>query len=220
MHTLRSRPAAGPVDQDRADALRAFRTLFDLLSVGVILLDSSLNPVEVNARAQSILLERDGLLVWNGRLRATFPVDTRELQRRVASVLEGGGPGASARPPPSRALQALALRLPGTEPPLAALIVTDPGIDRAPAVPECVQQLFGLTEAETRVAVALARGATPPEIARAMGVQGNTVRWHLKNIYTKAGAHSQSDLVRLLLTAPTGPLAGFNGLPAHGHRSR
>jgi DNA-binding CsgD family transcriptional regulator len=69
--------------------------------------------------------------------------------------------------------------------------------------PDYAQRLLGLTEAEAKIAVALARGVPLPEIARRMGVQDNTVRWHLKQIYTKTGTHGQVDLVRLLLTGPS-----------------
>jgi len=48
----------------------------------------------------------------------------------------------------------------------------------------------------------VALGATPGEIADRTGVQINTIRCQLKQIYAKTGARRQADLVRLLLTGP------------------
>jgi DNA-binding CsgD family transcriptional regulator len=186
--------------------LLALRTLFDLLPIGVILLDPSLRIAGLNAQARSMLCERDGLSTWNGRLYGTSPIETRELRGQVACVLGGRARGVVAlslrRPSARGALQVLVVPLGDSEPPLAALLLTDPAVARGPA-PDYAQRLLGLTEAEAKIAVALARGVPLPEIARRMGVQDNTVRWHLKQIYTKTGTHGQVDLVRLLLTGPS-----------------
>ena len=64
---------------------------------------------------------------------------------------------------------------------------------------------FELTAAEAKLTRLLASGNSSTEIARALSIQPNSVRVHLKSIYAKTGAHSQAELVRMLLSAgPTG----------------
>jgi len=65
-----------------------------------------------------------------------------------------------------------------------------------------VRRLYGLTDAEARVAAALALGETVCQIAVAYGVRISTVRAQVRSIFEKTGVHRQSDLVRLALTAP------------------
>ena len=63
---------------------------------------------------------------------------------------------------------------------------------------------LGLTPAEGRVVLALARGLSLAEIAREGSVSLNTVRTHVKRGLAKARVRRQADLVRLVLSAPSG----------------
>lgn len=60
------------------------------------------------------------------------------------------------------------------------------------------QRRYGLTHAEGEIAAALASGAALGEIAERRGNSVHTVRTHLKSIFSKTGAHRQSQLVALL----------------------
>ena len=60
-----------------------------------------------------------------------------------------------------------------------------------------------LTASETRVATAAAAGLSNKEIAATLFLSSKTVEFHLGRIYRKLGLRNRSDLVRLLLTAPT-----------------
>jgi DNA-binding CsgD family transcriptional regulator len=83
-----------------------------------------------------------------------------------------------------------------------ALFVSDP--DEAPQLSEeRIRKLLGLTRAEAHVAAQLAAGACTQEIADRAGVQVNTVRCQLKQIYAKTETRSQADLIRLILTGPS-----------------
>jgi DNA-binding CsgD family transcriptional regulator len=66
---------------------------------------------------------------------------------------------------------------------------------------EQLQDLFGLTRAEARVALALFDGLDPQGAARRLGLSVFTVRGHLVHIFEKTGAHSQVELARLMLRA-------------------
>jgi DNA-binding CsgD family transcriptional regulator len=60
--------------------------------------------------------------------------------------------------------------------------------------------LYGLTGAETRLAVLIAQGRTVSEVCALLDVTPNTVRTHLKRIFQKTQTRSQSQLVYELLT--------------------
>jgi DNA-binding CsgD family transcriptional regulator len=75
-------------------------------------------------------------------------------------------------------------------------------IDRSsvPSVePGMLRGLFGLTEAESRVAEAYLRADTVKDVALALGISANTVKTHLAAAYQKAGCTRQAQLVRLLM---------------------
>ena len=59
---------------------------------------------------------------------------------------------------------------------------------------------LGLTAAQSEVAVMLAQGRTPKEIAVAAERRENTGYRLLKQIYGKVGVSRQADLVRLVLS--------------------
>lgn len=88
----------------------------------------------------------------------------------------------------------------------AILFLADP--ERAPALDAGVlEQVWGLTPAEARLAKALMQGKTVQDFARDGGVSLNTARTHLKRIFLKTGVRRQAELVRLLkgLMAPLTP---------------
>ena len=65
-----------------------------------------------------------------------------------------------------------------------------------------IARWLGLTEQESRIAIRIAKGDRPVDIAGALGVSLHTVRHHLKNIYRKTGTHSQSQLTAMVLNLP------------------
>jgi len=80
------------------------------------------------------------------------------------------------------------------------LIVTELRVGAAPDA-TLLHGLFDLTPAEARVARAIAAGRPAPEIARAHGVSGETVRTQLRAVFAKTGVSRQVELVRLLAGA-------------------
>jgi DNA-binding CsgD family transcriptional regulator len=58
--------------------------------------------------------------------------------------------------------------------------------------------MFGLTAAETKVAIEIARGGCTAEIASGLNVAEATVRTQLKSILAKTDTHRQAELVGLL----------------------
>jgi LuxR family maltose regulon positive regulatory protein len=56
---------------------------------------------------------------------------------------------------------------------------------------------WSLTERELEIMHLLNQGLTRTEIAKSQSVSQNTVKTHLKNIYSKLGVHSRSEVLRI-----------------------
>jgi DNA-binding CsgD family transcriptional regulator len=65
--------------------------------------------------------------------------------------------------------------------------------------PEMLQQMYGMTPTEARVASGIIRGRNMEEIAEELAIEISTARSHLKRVFQKTDTHSQTDLVRLLM---------------------
>ena len=64
--------------------------------------------------------------------------------------------------------------------------------------PTMLQRIFGLTVAETRLAMLLAQGEVPMDIARSRRLSRTTVRTQLAAIFAKTQTRRQAELVSLL----------------------
>ncbi len=61
--------------------------------------------------------------------------------------------------------------------------------------------IYGLSATQARLAQLIAQGNDLPQAAAQLVVSVNTVRTHLQRMFDRTGAHSQSALISLLLTA-------------------
>ncbi len=57
---------------------------------------------------------------------------------------------------------------------------------------------YGLTQAEARVALAVASGLSIPETGRALALSPNTIKTQLRGVFAKSGLGWQSELARLI----------------------
>jgi len=88
--------------------------------------------------------------------------------------------------------------------PTAIIFITDP--ERKPWMPtEWLQQLYGLTPAEARLAQLLASGSSLKEASEQLKVAVSTVRSQLNSVFAKTNTNRQSELMQLLLMSPTLP---------------
>jgi DNA-binding CsgD family transcriptional regulator len=83
--------------------------------------------------------------------------------------------------------------------PMALVLIADPDLTPMPSR-EALNQLFGFSASETRVAERLMMGDNPEQAAAFLEVKISTVRWHLASMYRKTGTNRQAELVRLLLS--------------------
>ena len=86
---------------------------------------------------------------------------------------------------------------PGNAPVGTVLILVDLGTAPQPK-PEVLQKLFGLTGAEAKLALEIARGETPADVARDHRVSIATVRSQLAAVFAKTQTSRQAELVTLL----------------------
>lgn len=84
----------------------------------------------------------------------------------------------------------------------------------SPAAPASLRQAgpasLSLSNREAQVAQLLVDGLSNKEIAKALGIADITVRLHLRRVFSKLGARSRTDAVRIILTSRSGPPLAFS----------
>lgn len=178
----------------------------DLLPLGVLALDRDLRVVYTNRAGAAILAARDGLTVdAKGVCRALDVSASQLLHDHVRRLLNANQAGTAAvalpRDDEKRPLAVVVtVNDGGDDDPTPVLFARDPERHPAPR-PDMVQRLFGLTPAEARLAISLARGCDLNEATSEHSLTLSSARTYLKNIFSKTGTNRQAELVRLLLTS-------------------
>lgn len=184
----------------------------DRLNIGVIVLDEQYQLLRANPVACNMLNGGDGVRLAERQLEGCTPADTRELRRLLASAHEYPGTVTAmslSRPPGRRKLAAVVRSIPLVEEsearaqPAYAIFLRDPDA-LAIAAQDIARQLFDFTPAEANLAIELVNGLSVDEAAEKLGIRRNTVRAHLRAIFSKAGVTRQSELVRILLNGVLG----------------
>lgn len=183
------------------------------LRFGVLLVTREAQILSANRIARQLLDSRDGLTTTSGRLVALSARQTTTLHELIAASQQpnqGDSYGLHGlRIPRPRAhipLQVVISSVPSSEHcpaagPLAAVYIIDPSLAADGRAHSFARQ-HGLTPAEARVATVIANGSNGRLAARLLGVSYNTIKTHLKRIYSKTGVDGHSALMRLLLVAP------------------
>lgn len=194
--------------QDTAERGAAALETLEHLALGVVLVDRDGRPVHLNRSAEVLVGAEDGLSLVGRKLHAWLDADTRALRRALLDAAGRGSPERGGellirRPSGLRSIVALVVPLrpeglfPGSTAPAAALFLADP--ERAPeGLLALLGRLYGLTPAEARVALEVARGGGLTEVAAALDVSINTVRTQLAHVFAKTETRRQADLARLL----------------------
>jgi DNA-binding CsgD family transcriptional regulator len=205
--------------------------VLDRFPTAVILIGQKGQILMINQAARTILDRKDGLFAHRDGLYASASAQTAALRHLIAGALPTGtGIGYSAggvlsldRPSQRRPLSVLvtplspSLDLWGNVPARAAVFINDPEKGSEPTR-EMLTTLFGFTPAETRVASALMNGRSLEQAAGELALSVQTVRNHLKRIFSKTDTSRQAELTRLLLAG----CANFSGeravrAPAESH---
>ena len=189
-----------------------FTEALSRLSESVIILDRSARAVFLNAAAETIVGEKDGLEIGGNMIVST---SSRRESKAFKAALEAvfvddlekisnpGGMMQISRPSGRRSLQLLFLPFSEPEfkshpsPQLAMILLYDPE-HRAQPAEAVLSQLYDLTPAEAQIGIMLARGESISAAAEQLAVTTNTARTHLKRIFSKTDTNRQSELISLL----------------------
>ncbi len=160
----------------------------------------------MNLAGEELLARSSALKTENGRLVLTDGEEDRAFARLVANAIDKR----LAETPPGllrleTGAEALEVEvLPATVPSgaligahsLATVMVRSLGLP--PAIGATLKSRHGLTDAECRLALALAEGASVEDAASNGGVSPHTIRAQLRSIFAKTGVNRQSALAALV----------------------
>jgi DNA-binding CsgD family transcriptional regulator/PAS domain-containing protein len=208
---------AGQAFRKAQDVQRIAMGALDAMPMGVVLLSGRGAVIGANETARKIIDAGEALSIAEGGLWVDWgwrKLRFRDLVSRLTAKRGGGRaepvpafsvPRSSGRKPLSILLMPVGEwdESEAEDKPVAIAFVGDP--DRAAEMdPARICQLYGLSRAEARVVALLASGNRLDSVAETLGVTYDTVRKHLKQVFSKTGTDRQAELVRLLVTGPAG----------------
>jgi DNA-binding CsgD family transcriptional regulator len=184
--------------------------VLDRSPYGVFLVGEDSRVRYANSVAEGLIEDGDGLAIIGGRLCSAGAEATRQLQALIST--------AACPDPERRTGGSMPLATPTRQLPLSVMVapVASEGLavfHGGPSVIVCVtdleagvnlpeqrlRDLFSLTTAEARIALALVDGRSPREVAESLHLSFYTVRWHMVHIFDKTGTKRQAELVRLMM---------------------
>jgi DNA-binding CsgD family transcriptional regulator/PAS domain-containing protein len=190
--------------------------LIDIAPCGIVVFDTSGQPLLVNERAAALFAQDKGIALRNGKLRTT---DSRAQAMLDAALLNATAlisQGQSLKPvtpvsvprngsaQPCQIVFSPLRQLTETVhlPQRAACValIYDEQNNHHPGLPADLASAYGLSKAEVRVCKALLTGKSAQEVADTLNISPNTVKTHLSRIFHKTSVHSQAALLHLLTT--------------------
>ena len=182
------------------------------LSVGVILLDETVQVTYMNPAAHRFVDRGDGLAVVNGQLTASLGTDAIQLSRLLGQTADAttrvqdcsSGSMAITRSNGSVPYHLTAMPVPGRDVfavgrkhTAVIVLVSERGLSLQASI-DAVAGAFGLSPAEARLLRALVEGRPLKKAAGELGIALNTAHTQLSNIFRKTDTHRQIDLLNLV----------------------
>jgi DNA-binding CsgD family transcriptional regulator len=174
----------------------------------VILLDRRGAVIDANGLAERVLKNGDGIQVRNGR----FTFDAADIDARLGRLLaEASRSGtshraiaASVKRPGAAAYRVLIspVRITGNGRDVGFVVVLYAPHERREVSVEVLLELYGLTPAQADVARNLYAGLSVEQTAAELDLSLNTVRSHLKQIFSKCDVQSQAELMHTFAVGP------------------
>lgn len=199
------------------DVERILLDTLDVMPMGIALLGCSGAVIAANRAARDIIDTEEGLYLGSSGLGLKLPAGRFRFRDFLAGTL--GEPHSDA----SGDIHTFSVPREDGRRPITLLVMpvkdrTQRRADRDPAAvlfigdperpvdidPRQLVRLYTLSRAESRVAVLLARGLRLDQTAQHLGLTYETVRKHLKQIFSKTGTDRQAELVRTLTSGPGG----------------
>jgi DNA-binding CsgD family transcriptional regulator/PAS domain-containing protein len=191
--------------------LEATDAAFENAGLAVFMLDAHGHVVFCNRRAEDYLRDGTVLAAPGGVLNASVAGDNRRLQQAIAKAscrMVPSGAGFAITGNDQRLLSVSIIPVPpsgllhprGRLHASCVMIVSDPDMRHAHTIQKLARS-HGLTQAEIRVMKLILTGAGIADAAQALSISVETVRTHLKRIFSKTGTTRQAELVRLFMDA-------------------
>lgn len=187
--------------------------LVNQLPFGVVLTDRHAGILDMNSRARAMIAAQQGLTISDGRIVATASHIDATLRRAIANSIDPPQSMAPGEPrsrfriaPDPEAIQILvAAASPRAQVgallrDAAVLYLFGPASLSIEAT--ALMDLYGLTQAEAHVASRIVAGERPSKISASTGTTLNTVRTHIRRIFTKSGCRTQVEFAYSVLTGP------------------
>ena len=177
----------------------------DYLETGVLVLDGNLRIHFASAAARR-LLETGRLCARNGLLSSPVDAEAARLRRIVKQYTEAASAGSIqmtfhrlGEVDDVLCLGFVAARASGSAPdkPFVILFAAKLCDDQLPDTRQLRSQ-FGLTHAQAKLAIEIAKGEGLRACTRRLGIAMSTGRSHLKQIFQKTDTRRQAELVRLI----------------------
>jgi DNA-binding CsgD family transcriptional regulator len=184
--------------------------LLDRNPAGVILLDARKRVVYANRSVEALCSAADGIRLSADGITALCKRDNDKMQDLITEALSpvalptNGGAMRLMRPSGKRPYAVLVSPVSRSYPALSTLrpavcvVLTDSDAHH-PLPTSRLQAIFGLTEAEARMAALLAAGEDLRSAATKLGITYGTARVRLAEIFQKTETRRQSELIKVLL---------------------
>jgi len=199
-------------------------SIIDQLPIGMIVIDSERQIISTNKCANKIIQNKFGIFIENNIFRIDNKLQNEALSKYVSHLTDRKIEN------PKENTFALTLNQPN-QTNISILLIADSyrrhyydesaerrvillisaPLSQYSVSQNSLQSLFLLTPAEARLAASLASGISMEKSATTNNVSKHTTRTQLKTIFTKTGAHRQTELIKLILTSP----AIFSALDEH-----
>lgn len=188
---------------------------FDRVAIGVVLLDVRGGPIFLNREAERIAALHDGFVLREHGLAAEKAADSKRLRKLISRVGQyastvlpseqvTGGAVRITRESGRSDYHVVVMPLPKRCQPsdgsgaVAVLFITDPEKSQNP-VEFLFGDLYGLTDAESRLVCLLLEGRGLTAAAEELGLSRNTVHSQLAAVFQKTGTRRQGELLSLFL---------------------
>ncbi len=178
----------------------------DAMADALMVVDASGRLLWCNGHGERILESGDGLALRRGRIVAASGAERERFARLIASAanregLHGGSlrlPRRSGASPWALIVMPVPDGVPGAAGQGTALLrIVD--LERRPVAPqERLTGIFGLSQAEARLATDLLAGEQLEAMAARRRLKISTIRTQLRSTFSKTGTSRQAELVRLL----------------------
>jgi len=187
--------------------------LLDMLPVGVLVLNRQAKILFANAFATEVLRAGADLNAVDGLFHLRSVPHSRALSEALHRLAYSETPepvGFNIARTNRRPLSIVLAKLPPRAKACAtpekcriALFFSDPEFHQRPSA-SLVRDLFEFTPVESSIAVLMMESLDTAAVAHELGIARNTLRDHLKSMFSKTHTRNQGELLHILLRCPVG----------------